>query len=429
VGGGGMSQVMTHIDETPTHAATETGVPVGYKLTEVGVIPGDWVVKKIAEIGDVKGGKRLPKGASLVNMPNSHPYIRVADMFEGGVHLDGTMYVPEDIAPAIKNYRIYSSDIFISVAGTLGVVGKIPPELDGANLTENADRITNISCDRDLLLYWLMSEQIQSIIDSVKTIGAQPKLALGRIENFIIALPPSREEQRAIAAALSDVDALIASQEAQIAKQRAIKTATMQQLLSGKQRLPGFTVRTGYQRTDIGDIPEDWVAKRLGEVCKITTGKKDVNEGNPNGVYPFFTCSRTHTFSDFYSFDTEAILIAGNGDVGTLHYYKGKFEAYQRTYVVSRFSISPSYIFHYLERYLIPSLIVDKIGSSIPYIKLGNLLELSIPFPQNIDELNAITTVLYDIDAHITALEAERDKTEAIKQGMMQQLLTGRIRL
>ena len=72
-----------------------------------------------------------------------------------------------------------------------------------------------------------------------------------------------------------------------------------------------------------------WKVQNLGELCCIKTGKKDVNQGNPNGAYPFFTCASKHTFSDTFSFDTEALLIAGNGDVGNVSYFKGKFEAYQ----------------------------------------------------------------------------------------------------
>src|SRR5205814_771524 len=101
-----------------------------------------------------------------------------------------------------------------------------------------------------------------------------------------------------------------------IAKKREIKQAAMRQLLTGHQRLPGFS--------------GEWEVKHLGEVGRITTGKKDVNEGNPSGQYPFFTCARANTFSDSYSFEGEAILIAGNGEVGNLSYYNGKFEAYQR---------------------------------------------------------------------------------------------------
>ena len=97
-------------------------------------------------------------------------------------------------------------------------------------------------------------------------------------------------------------------------------------------------------------VPDGWIIKNLGHLCQIKTGKKDVNQGNPSGDYPFFTCAREHTYSDEYSFDTAALLIAGNGDVGHVQKYTGKFEAYQRTYVLSEFEeITQDYLFFVLE--------------------------------------------------------------------------------
>jgi restriction endonuclease S subunit len=234
---------------------TKNKVRPGYRQTEVGAIPEGWAVKAVDEIAKVKGGKRLPLGKSLIDKTTLHPYIRVTDMRFGRVMLDDIKYVPEDVFPTIKNYRIFIADIFISVAGTLGIVGKIPPELDGANLTENADKITDIICDRDFLLYNLMSDRIQGIIEAEKTVGAQPKLALTRIGKFKVGLPPATTEQRAIATALSDADALTASLDKLITKKRDIKTAAMQQLLTGKRRLPEFSGK--------------WEVKRLGDVADI----------------------------------------------------------------------------------------------------------------------------------------------------------------
>jgi len=209
----------------------------GYKRTEVGVIPKDWDVVPLSSIALVTSGKRLPKGYSLTEQETPYPYIRVSDMRPGTVSLAEIKYVPEDVFPFIKNYRIYQDDIFISVAGTLGIVGQIPFELDGANLTENADRITNISCSQSFLLYIMMSPLIQTSIDSLQTVGAQPKLALTRIREFIIPLPPTKEEQTAIAGVLSDMDAEIEALEKRRAKLRAIKQGMMQELLTGRIRL------------------------------------------------------------------------------------------------------------------------------------------------------------------------------------------------
>ncbi|MGS0757273.1 restriction endonuclease subunit S, partial [Roseateles sp. GG27B] len=165
--------------------------------------------------------------------------------------------MPETGFPAIKRYRIFSDDIFISVAGSLGIVGKVPKELDGANLTENADRITNIKCSQDFLLHVLMSPLIQNVIDAIQTVGAQPKLALTRIRKFIVPQPPL-PEQRAIAAALSDVDALLAGLDRLIAKKRDLKQAAMQQLLTGQTRLPGFE--------------GDWQTLQVGTIADVKTG-------------------------------------------------------------------------------------------------------------------------------------------------------------
>ena len=208
----------------------------GCKQTEVGIIPEEWDAKTIDQVGFVTSGKRLPLGCSLVEHPTPHPYVRVTDMRLGTVSLAEIKFVPESVFPAIKRYRIFCDDIFISVAGTLGIVGKVPKELDGANLTENADRITNITCSQDFLLHVLMSPLIQNTIDSIQTVGAQPKLALTRIRKFTIPAPPL-PEQVAIAAVLTDMDAELALLEQRLAKTRDLKQGMMQELLTGRTRL------------------------------------------------------------------------------------------------------------------------------------------------------------------------------------------------
>lgn len=125
-----------------------------------------------------------------------------------------------------------------------------------------------------------------------------------------------------------------------------------------------------------------WPMVELRELCEITTGRKDVNEGNPDGEYPFFTCAKENTFIDAFSFDTEALLIAGNGDVGAVKYYKGKFDAYQRTYVLSNFkNVNVKYLFQVLNNSLKENMQLQKLGNTMPYIKLGMLQTFLIPLP------------------------------------------------
>jgi len=125
-----------------------------------------------------------------------------------------------------------------------------------------------------------------------------------------------------------------------------------------------------------------WPMVELGDLCEISTGKKDVNQGNPNGKYPFFTCAREHTYIDTYSFDTEALLIAGNGDVGAVKHYKGKFDAYQRTYVLKNFKdVNVRYLFQVLNGSLKEKMQLQKLGNTMPYIKLGMLQDFKVPLP------------------------------------------------
>jgi len=138
-----------------------------------------------------------------------------------------------------------------------------------------------------------------------------------------------------------------------------------------------------FKSLQIENLTSSYEIDQLKNLCQIKTGKKDVNQGNPNGEFPFFTCAQEHTYSDVYSFDTEAILIAGNGDVGNTKYYKGKFEAYQRTYVLSEFSnlVLPKYLYFILNSKLKTELNKLKQGSTMPYIKVGFLNNFQVPLP------------------------------------------------
>ena len=181
--------------------------------------------------------------------------------------------------------------------------------------------------------------------------------------------------------------------------------------------------RAEAQRRGEGIGRKGWKRVKLGDLCEITTGHKDVNEGNAEGKYPFFTCSKSVFCSDSFSFDDEAILIAGNGDVGTLHYYCGKFEAYQRTYVLTKFSIDISYCKWYLEHKLMKELNEGKIGSSIPYIVRNQLASFNVHAPNNIQEQRKIANSIGAIDNLIKSLESLISKYEDIKKATVNLLL------
>ena len=127
-------------------------------------------------------------------------------------------------------------------------------------------------------------------------------------------------------------------------------------------------------------LPQEWAIATVKEFCKIQTGKKDVNQGNPNGQYYFFTCASEPLRSDDYIFDGQSILLPGNGaNVGLVVYYKGKFDLYQRTYALTNFLINGKYLYFYFLANWKNSLIDKQYGSATNYIRLGNITEFSIP--------------------------------------------------
>lgn len=162
-------------------------------------IPKSWEWCKLGTIAAVLGGKRIPAGRKLSVENTGHIYIRVSDMKDNTVSTDNLQYVPEDIFPSISRYIIKKEDVYITVAGTIGRVGKIPPELDGANLTENADRLIFSLINQDWLIKCLESNIVQTQITDVTTKVGQPKLAILRIQTLLIPLPPLAEQKRIVA--------------------------------------------------------------------------------------------------------------------------------------------------------------------------------------------------------------------------------------
>ena len=428
----------------------------GYKMTEVGVIPEDWEVKELSSISAIKSGKRLPKGSLVTSSKTPYPYIRVIDMNMGYLNLSNIMYVPENVQPMISKYIISKNDIYISVAGTLGLVGKIPEELDGANLTENANRITEIQCNRDYLMYYMMSPLIQNVIEAERTIGAQPKLALQRIRDFYIVLPRDKREQAAIATALSDVDSLISALTKKIEKKKAIKQGLMQQLLTGKKRLPGYEKNREPVQTEWGAIPKDWKTLSIGKCCSIkarigwqglkkseylSSGEYVLVTGTDflNGRIDWKSC--VYVSKKRYEQDTNIqivkhdILITKDGTIGKVAFLDdvpclGTLNS--GIFVVRSHSeeLDQCYLSKIFESFIFDAFLESLVaGSTINHLYQKDFVHFNFPVPPTMSEQTAIANILSDCDSEIAALEEKRDKYKEIKQGMMQQLLTGKIRL
>ena len=276
------------------------------------------------------------------------------------------------------------------------------------------------------------------------------------LHEICVSLPPL-PEQHAIATALSDVDALITSLEKLIAKKRDIKQATMQQLLTGKTRLPGFSggLKSGYKQTEAGIIPEDWEVTKLGEVADVKTGpfgsalhEKDyVEDGTPiitvehlgeQGVV-YVNLPMVSAFDrnrlKAYTLLKGDIVFSRVGSVDRNALIKEEESGWLFSGRLLRIRLKTSQIcsaflsYYFNQEHTKQRIRSVAVGQTMASLNTQILKNIEIAFPPTRAEQRAIATVLSDMDAEIAALEQRRDKTRALKQGMMQELLTGKTRL
>ena len=251
-------------------------IPEGYKKTEVGIIPNDWTVESLQNLcrssityGIVQCGPHIPNGI---------PYIRVSDMNSSELNVDEMLRTSPEIASSFGRSKVEEGDIVYALRGKLGEVKMVGTVVSGANLTQGTARIApKNNIDNRYLLWTLRSPQ--ALKQAVKEAKGSTfvEITLGNLKGISVPLPSSREEQQKIATALSDTDALISELEKLIEKKQAIKTATMQQLLTGKTRLPEFALRENdtlkaYKDSELGRIPEDWNIIRISEIALVQRG-------------------------------------------------------------------------------------------------------------------------------------------------------------
>ncbi len=310
-------------------------------------------------------------------------------------------------------------DIIITREAPFGEVAIIPAGVRGCLgqrmvlLRPNAAKV-----DAHYMTYALLSHDVQR--EMVAQVGAGSTVGNLRIP-VLKALRircPELPEQRRIASALCDADALIAGLEKLIAKKRDVKQAAMQELLTGRTRLTGFGGK--------------WETKRLGDISHIKTGSRNNQDKVDDGEYPFFVRSATVERINSYSFEGEAILVPGEGGIGSiLHYIDGRFDVHQRVYKISRFTedVYGKFVYYSMIVHFGPHATQNSVKAAVDSLRLPTFKSFAFQAPEDVEEQKAIATVLSDMEAEIAALEMRLSKTRDLRQGMMQELLTGRTRL
>ncbi|OXS16195.1 hypothetical protein CGX12_05080 [Zobellella denitrificans] len=408
-------------------ATAEQVVPAGYKQTEVGVIPEDWEYKTIGELATVFSGG-TPNRKVAEYWGGDIPWVTTT-LIDGQVINNANEFITPKGVERSSVKRCKAGSILMAMYGQGKTRGKVA--LLGFDATIN-QACASIEL-KDLNTNTYVLHVLNSMYESIRELsnsGGQENLSGGIVKSIKIPFPP-KEEQTAIANALSDMDALLGSLEALVAKKQAIKTATMQQLLTGRTRLPQFATwpdgsPKGYKTSELGEIPEDWEVVPFGCLLSIRHGKNQTNVESSSGQYPIYgTGGQMGAATDFL-YDKPSVLIGRKGTINKPRYIEKPFWTVD-TLFYSEISSSASAKFIFYKFCMIDWMQYNE-ASGVPSLNASTIEGVMATFPC-LEEQSAIATILSDMDEETQALEQYLGKNRQIKQGMMQDLLTGKTRL
>ena len=412
-------------------------IPVGYKQTEVGVIPEDWDVFLIDNCAVKVGSGKTPTGGSSVYVDSGRPFVRSQNVGWGKLDLSDVAYITETVHSTFLGSEIKRDDVLLNITGaSIGRCAKADEQVIGGNVNQHVCiiRVDGSKFVPIVLVELINSSVGQNQIDSFQAGGNREGLNFAQVRQLKFALPLTVVEQTAIANVLSDSDALIDALEQLIAKKQAIKSGTMQQLLTGRTRLPAFALRPdgtkkGYKPSELGDIPEDWEVIPLGDICSlyqpVTISGSELKESG----YPVYGANGLIGFYEKYNHEAPQVIVTCRGSTcGTVNYTVAKSWITGNAMVVDvdkNKKLDKNFTYYMLSN---QDLTVCITGSGQPQIVRSPLAAFKVVLPE-IEEQTAIATILSDMDNELQALTQKLEKARALKQGMMQQLLTGKIRL
>ncbi len=400
-----------------------THIPRGYKMTEVGVIPEDWEVKTLGEVGEsIIGLTYTPSDVAT----DGTLVLRSSNVSEGRLRFEDNVYV---VCSIPHRLMVREDDILICVRnGSRELIGKVAL-IDSTAKGMSFGAFMSVFRTK-YARYIFYQLQSSSVIEQIKAnIGATiNQITNGNLNSFLIPLPPTLEEQRAIADALSDIDAQLTALDAQIAKKRDLKRGAMQELLTGQRRLPGFSGA--------------WEVKKLGEIVSLrqTRVRPDADSNKlqieldniESGTGKLIGLTKKNeSVSDKTAFEVGDVLF------GKLRAYLRKYWLADSTGICSTeiWVLTPNSK-HAVSEFIVQIVQLDRFidianeayGTHMPRSNWNVVKEFEVNLPPLIEQI-AIGEILSDLEREISALEAQRAKTADLKQAMMQELLTGKTRL
>lgn len=418
------------------------------KQTEIGLIPEDWEVKRLGDSVDIlRGGSPRPIENYLTTNADGINWIKIGDVKPNDKYIRKT---EEKIIPEGKSRsrEVKKGDFILSNSMSFGrpYILAIDGCIHDGWLTIQKYAET---FDKEFLYYLLGSDEVFNQYVQMAAGSSVQNLNKDKVADLQLKIPPLPEQQR-IAKALSDVDALISTTEKLIQKKKNIKQGAMQNLLTGKKRLPGFgdkqtdlfvpngthtkevkdvspeqiRLSAKMKQTELGEIPEDWEVKSLGEMLKIGHGKdyKNLKSGN----VPVYGTGGYMTSVNGFLYEGETVCIGRKGTIDKPQYHSGKIWTVDTLFYTYDFkSLNPKYLFY--KFCLIDWLSMNE-ASGVPSLTAKNIEDIQITIPTE-EEQTAIANVLSSMDKEIETLNTKLEKYRNLKTAMMQQLLTGKIRL
>ncbi len=419
---------------------------IRYKRTEAGFIPEDWELIELGSLFDFIGGSQPPRSTFISN--EKVDYIRLLQIRDYKTE-NYLTYIPVSLARRFCS----SDDIMIGRYGP--PIFQILRGLEGAYNVALIKAVPIGFYDNALAWHILKQESLFNFVEKLsQRSSGQTGVDLVQLKGYKIPLPKTKSEQTAIATALSDADALIRSLEQLIEKKKKIKQGAMQELLLGKRRLQGFKITDKYKPSEIGTIPLDWNIKQLSDLTILMTngfvGTATIHYSNNDSdilyIQGYNVIENNFNFhgikyvtKSFNSIHKKSCLIEGDlltiqtGDVGLTTIIPKKLEGSNcHALIISRFRkdlVIPKYYSYYLNSKIGRArLKLIETGSTMKHINVGDLLNFKVPVPSKKEQCE-IVIVLNALDEEISQLETKLNKIVKIKQGMMQSLLTGKIRL
>jgi len=389
-----------------------TEIRAGYKQTEVGAIPEDWQIKRIGDFTDCTAGGTPSTfvksfwGGNIRWMNSGELNLKIVSEVDGRITEDG---LRNSSTKEIPPYCV-----LVGLAGQGKTRGTVAINTVGLCTNQSIAAIFPNDTFEPKYLFYNLENRYLELRNLSTGEGGRGGLNLTIIRNMPVPLPPLAE-QRAIAAALSDVDGLLTALAELIAKKRAIKQAAMQQLLTGQTRLPGFN--------------SGWHKKKLGELTEIRKGQVITESQVSLGDIPVIAGGMAPSY--YHSVNNRpanTITISASGaNAGYVAFHTTPIFASDCTTITEQASFNIKFLFYALLNKQ-KDITALQAGGAQPHVYAKQLETLEIDLPEYVEQC-AISEILSEMDAEISALEAQRAKVQALKQGMLQELLTGRTRL